>query len=153
MIEGVKMYTLKLVGPNAGKTIRIRDYQFVEGICKVSSVPQTLIKYYGAVVDDGKVQEQETKEEVTAETVDESPEDAKEVPSQAEEDNGQAILRQVIEAKKREIETKEAEVEPTKYKTQEDFKNFFEYKAYVVAVSGVTPKNKKDAIEIMSRLK
>lgn len=117
---------LFLHGPRAGQTIKIREWQFVDGVIELPSLPKYLEKYYNVRdypesnldVLSNETQVQETKT------------------------NDQEELNKLVQQKKEEFKIE-------KLKSQKDFAQFGSYKAYVKEVTGQSPKNKVQANSFM----
>lgn len=126
---------LMLTGPRAGKTEKIAGVQFINGYAEWPSLPRVLERYYGVV-------------EAPVEVVQESDVSTKDVQQESMDED---ILRQVIEAKKKEIEEKAEQVENLSLDGV-DWKSmpFLTQKAFIKKISGKAPKNKEEAYKIMA---
>jgi hypothetical protein len=130
-----------LHGGRTGHTFSIKDVQFVDGVAEVDELSTYLERYYAVKPYPPEGHPDNNKGEEDGVQTEEGQE-AEEVNDQSQD--GYDELLKVVEEKKKELNK-------PKIKTMEDFDKFFEYKAYVKELTGITPKTKKQAEEVMEQ--
>jgi len=155
---------LYLHGPREGQTIKIRDVHFVDGVAEYPTFPKSLARYYGVKdfppesfnnIKQPKGQEitfgvKELDQEELAKSIKEQAKEANDGEMQDEEGQqekeiAQKELRELIEAQKLELSRE-------RIKKMSDFgNNFPKYKAYVKELTGLSPRGKKQAKELLAQ--
>lgn len=169
---------LYLHGPREGQTIKMRDIQFTNGIAEHTHLPKILERYYGVKdfppdsfdkIKQPKGQEitfgvKELDQEELAKSIKEHADDVQEnnlsinnehegemndglqdEERREEKEVAQKELRDLIEAQKQELSK-------PRIKKMSDFSNNFpKYKAYVKELTGLSPRGKKQAKELLAQ--
>jgi hypothetical protein len=153
---------LYLHGPREGQTIKIRGVQFIAGVAEYPTFPKSLEKFYGVKdtppkgfekIKQPKGQEikfgaKELDQKELAKSIQELAKDVQESDvsvnnEQEDKEKEQKELRELIESKKKDLSE-------DKLKTFDDFNNWGKWKSYVKKTTGLNPKNKVLADQIMS---
>lgn len=122
---------MKLYLHNArkGQTFKIKNLQFVDGICEHPVLPHYLEKFYS--VKDYPPEDFVQKPELSINN------------EQLEErDTNEEELNKLVKQKKEELKVE-------KLKSQKDFKQFGSFKSYVKEITGKNPRNKAQANSFM----
>lgn len=122
-----------LHGAREGQTIVINGASFVDGVAEVSEAMfHYLASYYGA-------KSVPVSEKVAEEII---------VGGKKPEEDGAEILHQVLESRREQISIKRSENEKLLDEI-ETSKNFGVVKSFVKKATGITPKNKEHAIQLL----
>jgi len=123
-----------LTGPRLKQTVNIRGVMFVEGVAEINKKSSHLERYYGVVYDKPEEYEDNTLEE--SESV--------------EVENDDLLLQYVVRNMKSEME-QDPDAKFSWVDKLSSFKNFGEAKQYVKQKTGYSPRDKKQAVDLLTK--